>query len=301
MTALRSRIRPRSSTAAFDDQGCGYETPTVILPRTDDTSLSYDYIFIRSGCGTFSPVMIDSDANLRWVSPVGVPNALTGASTFYQNAVYAGIASTLYRIDLDGTVTMLHDYSTTDNVTDFHHNIDPGKAGLLIEVDTTSQYEATVMDVDFTGAVVKTFNLADIISAAMVAGGDDPSQFVYSAPSDWFHNNAATYNRADDSIIISSRENFVICLDYETGAIKWILGDQTKAWYQYPSLAAFAVNMTPGSLPPIGQHATSLTYDNDFLLFDDGFASTFHQPFGVQRNYSSPRKYQLNLDTAGSW
>ena len=266
-------------TAAFDDQGCGYETPTMILPRTDDTSLSYDYIFIRSGCGTFSPVMIDSDANLRWVSPVGVPNALTGASTFYQNAVYAGIASTLYRIDLDGTVTTLHDYSTTDNVTDFHHNIDPGKAGLLIEVDTTSQYEATVMDVDFTGAVVKTFNLADIISAAMVAGGDDPSQFVYSAPSDWFHNNAATYNRADDSIIISSRENFVICLDYETGAIKWILGDQTKAWYQYPSLAAFAVNMTPGSLPPIGQHATSLTYDNDFLLFDDGFASHFPSAF----------------------
>jgi hypothetical protein len=287
-------------TTAFDDQGCGYNTPTAILPRTDDTTLSYDYIFIRSGCGSFSPVIIDSDSNLRWVSPLGVPNALTGATTFHQNAIYAGINSILYRIDLDGTVTMLHDYSVTDNVTAFHHNIDPGKAGLLIEVDTTTQYEATVVDVDFAGAVVKTFNLADIISAAMVAGGDDPNQFVASTPSDWFHNNAATYNRADDSIIISSRENFVICLDYETAAIKWILGDQTKAWYQFPSLAAFAVNMTPGSLPPIGQHATSLTYDNDLLLFDDGFASTFHQPIGVQRSYSSPRKYQLNLDTTGS-
>jgi len=286
-------------TSAFDDQGCGYNTPALILPRTDDTTLSYDYIFIRSGCGTFSPVIIDSDSNLRWVSPLGVPNALTGASTFYQNAVFAGVNSTLYRIDLDGTVSMLHDYSTTDDVTAFHHNIDPGKAGLLIEVDTNTQYEATVLDVDFTGTVAKTFNLADIISAAMIAGGDDPSQFVYSAPSDWFHSNAATYNRADDSIIISSRENFVICLDYETGAIRWILGDQTKAWFQYPSLAAFAVNMTPGSLPPVGQHATSLTYDNNLLLFDDGFASTFHQPIGVQRSYSSPRKYRLNLDPNG--
>lgn len=287
-------------TPTFDDQGCGYENPTKILPRTKDTSLSYDYIFIRSGCGNFSPVIIDSDSNLRWVSPIGVPNALTGASVFYQNRVYAGISSTLYQIDLDGTVTMLRDYSTTNNVTDFHHNIDPGKAGLLVEVDTPSQYESTIMDVDFTGAVVKTFSLADIISSAMLAGGDDPSTFVYPAPSDWFHNNAATYNRADDSIIVSSRENFVICIDYKTSTIKWILGDQTKAWYQYPSLAAFAVDMTPGSVPPIGQHGTSLTYDNDLLLFDDGFASTFHSPFGVQRTYSAPRKYQLNLSPLDS-
>jgi Arylsulfotransferase (ASST). len=29
-------------------------------------------------------------------------------------------------------------------------------------------------------------------------------------------------------VIVSSRENFVIAIDYETGAIKWILGDPTK-------------------------------------------------------------------------
>ena len=58
----------------------------------------------------------------------------------------------------------------------------------------------------------------------MVAGGDDPSQFVFLIPTDWFHNNGVAYNRADDSVIISSREHFVICFDYETTAIKWILG-----------------------------------------------------------------------------
>ena len=35
-------------------------------------------------------------------------------------------------------------------------------------------------------------------------------------------------------LIISSRENFVICLDYETGAIRWILGDETKKWFTFP-------------------------------------------------------------------
>jgi hypothetical protein len=131
----------------------------------------------------------------------------------------------------------------------------------------------------------------------MVAGGDDPTQFVYPTPSDWFHSNAAYYNRADDSLIVSSRENFVICIDYNTSAIKWILGDPTKAWYQFPSLRSFALTLAPGSLPPIGEHAVSVTHDLDLLLMDNGFASSFHQPVGETRTYSSPRKYQINLNT----
>ena len=114
----------------------------------------------------------------------------------------------------------------------------------------------------------------------MRAGGDDPSQFVSPAPTDWFHNNAVTYNRADDSLIISSRENFVICIDYTHNAIKWICGDPTKKWYQFPSLRRFALTAAPGSLPPIGEHAVSITYDQHLLLFDNGFASTFQHPVG---------------------
>jgi arylsulfate sulfotransferase len=284
------------ATAAFDDEGCGYNNPTVLQARTDSTALSYDYIFAKSGCGSYSPIILDSDGTVRWVSTMGIPGALTASSHFFMNAVYESGdgAPTLSRVDLDGTITMLGDYSA-DGVTNFHHNIDSGKTGILLEADTTALYESVIMEVDLSGTLLKTWNMADIISAAMIAGGDDPSQFVYPAPTDWFHNNAAAYDRADDSLIISSRENFVICLDYESGAIKWILGDHTKKWFTFPSLAQFALTMTPGSLPPIGQHATSITYDKDLLLFDDGFFSTFQQPPGVNRTYASPRKYQLNL------
>ena len=89
------------------------------------------------------------------------------------------------------------------------------------------------MEIDTEGKMLKTWNMADIISAAMLAGGDNPAQFVYASPNDWFHNNAVTYNRADDSLIVSSRENFLICIDYSTSAIKWILGDHDKAWYNF--------------------------------------------------------------------
>jgi hypothetical protein len=126
--------------------------------------------------------------------------------------------------------------------------------------------------------------------------GDDPSQFVFPAPTDWFHNNAAYYNRADDSLIVSSRENFVICIDYETSAIKWILGDPAKKWYQFRLCGALR-SRSPWQLAPIGEHAVSITYDENLLLFDNGLPSMFQRPIGDARTFSSPRKYQLNLNT----
>jgi arylsulfate sulfotransferase len=288
-------------TAAYVDQ-CGYNNVTLLQPRTDSTDLSYDYIFISNGgCGHNSPVIIDTDNEVRWVSPTSILNALNAASLFINNAVYETQGATLRRVDLDGTITWLGDYSS-QGVENFHHNIDPGKTGALLEADTTAYYESVVMEVDFSGKLLKTWNLADIISAAMRAGGDDPSQFVFQrtpqSNNDWFHNNAVTYNRADDSVIVSSRENFVIAIDYETGAIKWILGDPTKKWYQFPSLRQFALRLAPGSLAPIGQHGLSITYDEALLLHDNGLPSSFFrdQP-GQMRTFSSPRKYQLNLNT----
>jgi arylsulfate sulfotransferase len=283
------------TTAPFDDQGCGYNNPTKIQPRTNSTTLSYDYIFDRSACGDYSPIILDSDGALRWVSPVPTLNALFAASTFSDNAVYKTQGSQLVRIELDGTVLVVADYSNIGAVH-FHHNIDPGKTGLLLEPDTTAYVESIVIEVDKDdGHILKTFNFANIISAAMLAGGDDPSQFVSPAPTDWFHENGAAYNRADNSLVVSSRENFVICVDYNTTAIKWILGDPTKQWYQFPSLRKFAIGVAPGTTAPIGEHAPSITYDQGLLLFDNGQNSLHHDPPGAQRDYASPRKYTVDL------
>lgn len=144
------------------------------------------------------------------------------------------------------------------------------------------------------GRVLKTWNFADIISAAMTAGGDDPTRFVQPSPVDWFHSNAATYRRSDDSLLVSSRENFVICVDYNTGAIRWILGDTTKQWYQFPSLRKYALTLSPGSEPPVGQHALSITAEDNLLLFDDGTGSNSHTPPGISRTFSAAREYRID-------
>ena len=282
------------TTTAFTDP-CGYKNPKVLQARTRSTELSYDYIMVKGSCSDFSPAIIDTDGALRWVGTTGFSSAIT---TFFDNAVYLAHGPQLYRNELDGSFTLIGDYSSI-GVTNFHHNNDHGKVGLLLEADTATAIESLIIEVDASGNVLKQWNMVDIITAAMVAGGDDPTQFVHPLapfPGDWFHNNAATYNRADDSLIISSRENFLICLDYETSAIKWILGDPTKQWYQFPSLRRFALTLAPGSLPPIGQHAVSITYDQNILVHDNGLQSLGHTPAGANRTYASPRKYKLDLN-----
>jgi len=280
----------RITSATFNDP-CRYENPTFLQNR-NGAALSYDYILVKGGCSNFSPAIIDTDGALRWVGTAGHSSFVT---TFLDNAIYLAAGTKLYRNDLDGAVTELGDYSDI-GVTYLYHNIDRGKVGIILDADTTTHLESVNIEVDASGRVLKTWDMAHIISAAMIAGGDDPSQFVFPTPSDWFHNNGVAYNRADDSLIVSSRENFLICLDYNTSAIKWILGDPTKKWHQFPSLRKFALTLAPDSLPPIGQHAPSITYDQNLLMLDNGQNSTFQVPAGDQRGYASPRKYKLDLN-----
>ena len=284
------QVNTSITTTSFNAP-CGYKNPTFLQHRTS-ASLSYDYFMVKGGCDNFSPTIIDTDGALRWVGTTGLSNSI---GTFFDNAAYLAYGPWLYRIELDGAFTLLGNYSDR-GVSYFHHNIDRGKVGIILDANTTSFVESMNIEVDASGNILKTWNLAAIISAAMRAGGDDPSRFVYPAPNDWFHNNAVAYNRADDSLIVSSRENFLICIDYETGAIKWILGDPTKKWYQFPSLRRYALTLAPGSRPPIGQHAISVTFDQNILLLDNGQNSVFLEPPGEQRAYSSPRKYKLDLN-----
>src|SRR5262249_11391057 len=180
------------------------------------------------------------------------------ATIFTANGFITGsMTSTLLaRLELDGEVTG----SELDDpgVLDFTHNIDPGKVGLLAEFDLQGQVDATVAEISPTGTLLRGWKVGDLLSAYMSAAGDDPSLFVRPGV-DWFHVNAATYDPRDDGVIVSSRENFVIKLDYATGAPIWILGDPTKYWAQFPSLRAKTRTLAGGGQHPTGPPATSIT------------------------------------------
>ena len=294
-------------TQPFSDD-CDFENPTVTKPRTNTKDLSFDFILVASSCSTNSPHILDTDGEIRWVGTAGVQTLLTAA--FYDNAVYITDGPRLLRMELDGEVNVIADY-TNEGVVGFHHNIDIGRDGLLVDVDTVDQVESVIFEVNpFNGAIQKRYRFAEIIGDVIRAGGEDPGDpnsntsfirnakgdYGFSAKEDWFHNNASTYRSSDNTLIASSRENFVIAIDYDTQQIKWIMGDHTKRWYvDFASLRRFALNYAPGTPVNIGQHALSISKDNNLLLFDNGQNSANQTPPGVQRGFANARKYSLDL------
>ena len=260
------------STDPYDDPQGIYDHPTILQARPAGSALGFDYFALKPAME--SVVVVDTDGDVRWVG-TSTPSA---ATIFIENGFVVGspTSTQMARLELDGEVTgaQLDD----PGVSDFTHNIDPGKVGLLAELDVQGDVDATVAEVSPTGTLLAGWKLGDLLSADMSAAGDDPSLFVRPGV-DWFHVNAATYDPHDDSVIVSSRENFVIKLDYATGTPIWILGDPTKYWAQFPSLRAKALTLV-GGFPPIGQHATSIISDGLLMVFNDGTPS-LNQPPGA--------------------
>ena len=287
------------SAPAYTDPCALLNQPTFQNNRSATSDLSFDYFLVKDYCSANSPAIFDTDGNLRWV---GNANAGSLPGLFYGNGIYTSDARTgVNRLDLYGLVTKIGDYASIGVTSTNPHNIDPGRDGLVVDVDTTTEYEAAAIEISSTtGAVLRQWDMGQIISAAMAADGDDPGGFIHpDGSTDWFHMNATAYNPADNTLIVSSRENFVIAVDYDVPAdgvrkIHWILGDTTKHWYQYSSLRKFALATPAGTVPPIGQHGLSIDTAGNVLLFDDGFGSTFQSPAGITRGYSVVNSYSID-------
>ena len=223
-------IKETNITAPSYTPGCAsFESPTLTQNRTSTGQLHFDYFFMKSLCNPGVAEIIDTDGIIRW-SGATPPTGSTVSSTLYENGVYFTGGTSMFRMELtDASIKTVGDYAAY-NVLDFHHNIDFGRVGLVADVNTGAEIEATNLEFDpVSGKVLNQWDLGQIISTAMIADGDDPSIFVAGRARDWFHNNATTYNRADNTLIVSSREDFVIAVDYDTPPdgqkkIHWILG-----------------------------------------------------------------------------
>ena len=283
-------VHVQITTETYEDPHAVYDHATILQPRAPGSTLGFDFFAMKSTLD--SVVVVDTDGMVRWVGN-GTPSQ---AVIFDNGGFIVGSQSSaqFQRLELDGTSTggQVGDPA----VLDFTHNIDPGKSGFLAEFDITGDADATVEEITRDGAVLASWKMGDVLSAYMSAHGDDPTTFVRPGV-DWFHVNAATYDPSDDSMIVSSRENFVIKLDYTSGEPIWILGDPTKYWYTFPSLRAKALTLAEGGFYPIGQHATSITADGRLMLFNDGAAS-LNQPDGAppgdSRNFSVVSAYAID-------
>ncbi len=290
-SATRSIVVP---TAPYADPAATYDRPTILTRRAPGDPLGFDFIYAKSRIA--SPVIIDTDGEIRWILPA---LSFADSSLFDGTSFVIGSNETLdlYRVQFDGTVTP---FALAGPYAYFHHNMEPGKFGYLGEVDArvggVVNFENLLVEFDPQGAVIKEWDLGAILSSYMAERGDDPSPWIRLGV-DWFHMNSAVYDPRDDSLVISSRENFVIKIDYETGAPRWILGDPTKYWYTLPSLRSLSLTVPDAGFYPIGQHGLYVLDDGRLLLFNNGMPS-FNQPPGTAagetRAFSAVSAYTID-------
>jgi arylsulfate sulfotransferase len=285
-------------TNPYTDPTGVYLNPTVVKARAPGSALGFNFFIMKSLLG--SPVIADTDGQVRWVVPAEATQAVYFANGQFVEG--SGNSATVTLLQFDGRQSTLPTDLPQPLLSTFHHNIDSGPNGLLADFNGTDSLGDSVEDIVSEIAPFsnqppfQTFDMATILSSYMLNNGDDPTAFVRPGI-DWFHVNASAYDPSDNTVIISSRENFLIKLDYSTHDIIWILGDPTKYWYTFPSLRAKALALDAGGLYPIGQHAVTVTSDGYVMVFNDGLASINQpsgEPAGLNRAYSEVSVYSIN-------
>lgn len=286
------------AAAKYVDPNKVYDRPAILTPRSS-AALGYNYLYMKSGLG--SPVVIDTDGAIRWVGPT----VDSSFSSTYDNGVFMiGIHSSagLYNMQMDGSTK---EFPLDDpSIAWFNHNMVKGRDAYLTGVDWTDSngivnVQSKVAEMTMQGHVVREWDFAQIISDYMRANGDDPTQFVHPGLN-WLHINSSLYDPSDNSLVISSREQFVMKVDYDSGAIKWLLGDPTKWWHSFASLRAKQITLPAGSEYPIGQHGINIEPSGALLLFNNGAPSQGlpdGEPIGESRPFSTVNAYTIDPAT----
>ena len=112
---------------------------------------------------------------------------------------------------------------------------------------------------------------------------------------DWTHANGLSYDAADDSILVSLRnQNAILKVDRETKDIKWILGRHDD-WPE---------NLQDRLLTPVGdllwpgyQHNPRMTHAGTVILFDNrahGGAMPFEPRLPLPENFSRGVEYEVD-------
>ncbi|MGC1296450.1 MAG: aryl-sulfate sulfotransferase [Alloacidobacterium sp.] len=295
------QLQYQIATEPYTDPSGVYLNPTIIKARAPGSTLGFNFFILKSMIG--SPVIVDTDAQVRWIVP-----ATGTTAVYYANGQFVTgslFAPTVTVLQFDGTQSTPQTDLPQPLLASFTHNIDPGPSGDLAEFNGIDDLGYSLDDivaeiVPFsTQPPIQTFDMADILTSYMQANGDDASAFVRPGI-DWFHLNASTYDPSDHTVIVSSRENFLIKVNYFTYDIVWILGDPTKYWYTFPSLRAKALTLNAGGDYPIGQHGVSITADGYVMVFNDGTGSVNQppgEPSGLTRTFSEVSAYSVDTAT----
>lgn len=198
-------------------------------------------------------------------------------------------------------VTMLGQLVKKYNVPDaLHHEIVELPTGNFLVASHSppgAPYEDVVVEISrSTGAVVKSWDFNLILDPQRPSLPD-------TQPGDWLHINAMYFDKSDNSFVISGRsQSAVVKIDYETGAIKWILGNHN--YWTEPLLPFLLkpvdsngneIDVSAIDFWPEGQHAIQKAVNGNVLMYDNGdYRGFYDNPAALQISYTRIVEYKID-------
>lgn len=140
-----------------------------------------------------------------------------------------------------------------------------------------------------SGVVLRTWDYKDFLKPGLGKSGSWSEK-------DWFHNNAVWYDENTDSLTFSGRHmDAIVNIDFETGALNWILSDP-KGWPKEWTDRYFFRPVGTNFRWSYEQHACLITPDGDVMCFDNHhWGSKVKEEYVAAKDNSSRGvRYRLN-------
>ncbi len=168
---------------------------------------------------------------------------------------------------------------------------------MVTVLDGSKYKDDTMAEISYkTGKIVKIIDLKKILPSSIwkdYKKGTD-------GKIDWFHQNAVDYDKNDNSILISGRnQDLIMKINYKTDKIEWIYsGKKASSWPK--KYRKYLLKPTKGTKITGGQHGLYLLNDENnnpssenILLYDNNIAVT-NGDKKTSGKYSQAVQYHIN-------
>ncbi|MFM9414052.1 aryl-sulfate sulfotransferase [Peptococcus simiae] len=273
----------------------------IQLPSYCETSYDYfgDQLMVLSPSSDGHVTGYDYRGEVRWYCTVGLSfsmhpsrrgHLMMGTERLMKLPYHI---SGLYEFNLLGKI-----YKEYRLPGGFHHDFALGRPGELViltqdlQRDTVEDMCAIVREED--GHIDHIIDFKGMLPPE-AAGGNRAN------PSDWMHTNAVWYDEKTNSISFSARNlDAIINVDYDTGALNWILGDPNKWPEEMQEKYFFKPAKDDSDFEWFyAQHSVSVVPNGDILIFDNGaWRSKYsEEDIPAEDKYSRAVQYRLDLSS----
>ncbi len=193
----------------------------------------------------------------------------------------------LYEMDLLGKI--YNEYTLKGG---YHHDyFEMENGNLLVSTDDFNgdTVEDIIVEIDRnTGKEIKRIDLKNILNM-------EDAKSEGWVDYDWFHNNSVWFDKKTNSITLSGRhQDAVINIDYDTGNLNWIIGDNTNWSKDY---LKYFFKPTGDLEWQWSQHAAMITPEGYVFILDNGNNKSKIKEEYVKAKDSYTRGVMYEIDT----